>query len=307
MDLNIKKLDRLGGPGIIVAAMMLVFVGLVFILYNSQVGMASDIGIREPVFKDVDFSSVPQLVVADAEEIANELVGNDEARHQIVMDQLVGSYIAAKDADIVVFFNSGGMGWNYIKDTPGWATILDGMTSKLKELGHRPLVLNYSRTSKGLWGSVKEAIEASTRYSKKVQGMEKRVEFLIDHLPDLKVIITGESTGTTIAEEAMGFFRDKPNVYSIQTGNPWWYMTSDQERTLRINTNGTCEDAFNKGNVPGMIWVTFKGWIGLSSAADNPGDILKFLKAPGHHYSWTYPGVSSEITKFLEENFTKKN
>ena len=307
MDIFLKKFDRLGGPGIIVAAMMLVFIGLVFILYNSQVGMASDIGIREPVFKDIDFSSVPQSVVDDAEKMANELVGNDEARHQIVMDQLVGSYVAARDADIVVFFNSGGMGWNYIVDTPGWATILDGITSELKELGCRPLVLNYSRTSKGLWGSVKEAIEASTRYSKKVVGMEKRVEFLIDHLPDLKVIITGESTGTTIAEEAMGFFRDRANVYSIQTGNPWWYMTTDQERTLRINTNGTCEDAFNKGNVPGMIWVTFKGWIGLSSPADNPGDILKFLKAPGHHYSWTYPDVSSEIIKFLEENFTKKN
>ncbi len=307
MDLNIKKLDRLGGTGIIVAAVMLVFIGLVFILYNSQVGMASDIGIREPVFKDIDFSSVPQSVVDDAEKMANELVGNDEARHQIVMDQLVGSYVAARDADIVVFFNSGGMGWNYIVDTPGWATIIDGITSEIKELGYRPLVLNYSRTSKGLWGSVQEAIEASTRYSKKVVGMEKRVEFLIDHLPDLRVIITGESTGTTIAEEAMGFFRDKPNVYSIQTGSPWWYMTTDQERTLRINTNGTCEDAFNKGNVPGMIWVTFKGWIGLSSPADNPGDILKFLKAPGHHYSWTYPDVSSEIIKFLEENFTKKN
>lgn len=307
MDLNIKKLDKLGGTGIIAAAAMLIFIGLVFILYSSEIGMASDIGIKEPVFKDVDFSSVPQSVVADAEKLANELVGDDEVRHQIVMDQLVGSYIAASDADIVIFFNSGGMGWGYVTDTPGWASILEGITTELKELGNRPLVLNYSRTSKGLWGSVKEAIEASTRYHKKVIGVEKRVEFLIDHLPDLKVIITGESTGTTITEEAMGSFRDRPNVYSIQTGNPWWYMTSDGERTLRLNTNGTCEDAFNKGNVPGMIWFTFRNWIGLSSPADNPGDILKFLKAPGHHYAWKYPVVSSEITKFLEENFTKKN
>jgi hypothetical protein len=303
VDLNIKKLDRLGGVGIIVVGVMLVFILFLYILYNSEIGMASDIGIKEPVFKDVDFSSVPQAIVDDAEKMANELVGNDEVEHQIVMEQLVGSYIAASDADIVIFFNSGGMGWNYVADTPGWASILAGMTSTLQDMGHRPLILNYCRTSKGLWGDVKEVIEASTRYTKKVTGMEIRVEFLIDHLPDLKVIIAGESTGTTITEEAMGFFRDRPNVYSIQAGDPWWYKTTDQARTLRVNTNGTCEDAFSIGNVPGMIWATFKHWLGLSSPDEYPGDILKFFRAPGHSYSWDYPYISSEITKFLEENF----
>ncbi len=307
MDLNIKKLDKLGGTGIIVAGVMLVFILFLFILYNSKIGIASDIGIKEPVFKDVDFSSVPQAVVNDAEKVANELVGNDEASHQIVMEQLVGSYIAASNADIVIFFNSGGMGWNYVTDTPGWASILDGIMSELKELGHRPLILNYCRTSRGLWGNVKEVIEASTRYPKKVVGVEKYVEFIIDHLPDLKVIIAGESTGTTITEEAMSFFRDRPNVYSIQTGDPWWYKTTDQARTLRINTNGVSTDAFHEGNVPGMVWATFKHWIGLSSPEEQPGDILKFFRAPGHRYYWDYPGISAEIIKFLEENFARKN
>lgn len=307
MDLNIKKLDKLGGTGIIVAGVMVVFILFVIILYNSKVGMASDIGIKEPVFKDVDFSSVPQAVVNDAEKLANELVGNDEARHQIVMDQLVGSYIAASNADIVIFFNSGGMGWNYIVDTPGWASILEGITAELKELGRHPLILDYSRTSRGLWGSVKEVIEASTRYTKKVEDMVKRVEFLIDHLPELKVIITGESTGTTITEEGMSFFRDRPNVYSIQTGDPWWYKTTDQARTLRINTNGVSTDAFHEGYVPAMVWATFKHWMGLSSPEEQPGDILKFFRAPGHRYYWDYPGISIEITEFLEENFAKKD
>ena len=302
-----KNLGKLFGPGSIVAAVILVFICLVLILYNSGIGMASDIGIREPDFTNVDFSSVPQSVIDDAEKMADELVGNGGERHQEVVNQLVGSYIAARDVDIVIFFNSGGMGWSYIKDTPGWESILNGITSELETLGYRPLVLNYCRTSKGLWGSIKEIIEASTRYTKKVEGMEKRVEFLVDHLPDLKVIIAGESTGTTITEESMNFFRDRPNVYSIQTGTPFWYNTEVQERTLRINTNGTCEDAFNHGNVPGMVWATFKGWIGLTSPEDNPGDILKWLKAPGHHYSWQYPGISSEIIRFLEDNFAKKN
>jgi hypothetical protein len=199
------------------------------------------------------------------------------------------------------------MGWNRVADTPGWESVLGGITSKLKELGYRPLVLNYCRSSRGLWGNIKEVIEASTRYTKKVPGEEKRVEFLISHLPDLKVIIAGESTGTTITEETMSFFRDRSNVYSIQTGNPFWYKVSYQERTLRIDDNGAHEDAFAGGNVPGMIWATFKHWVGLSSKDEFPGDILKFLRAPGHHYSWDYPVVSAEISEFLEENFPEKN
>jgi hypothetical protein len=307
VDIEIKKLDKLGGPGIIVTAVMLVVIILVIILYNSEVGLANDIGIREPVFEDVDFSSVPQSVVDDAEKIADELAGDDEARHQVVMEQLVGSYIAASEADIVIFFNSGGMGWNYVEDTPGWESILNGITTKLQELGRRPLLINYCRTNRGVWGSIKEVMEASTRYTKKVNDEVKRIEFLVDHLPGIELIIAGESTGTVITEETMAFFRDRPNVYSIQTGNPFWYKARVQERTLRINTNGTCDDAFSYGNVPGMMWATFKHWLGLSSPEDNPGDILKWLKAPGHHYSWDYAGINVPITEFLEENFGQNN
>lgn len=199
------------------------------------------------------------------------------------------------------------MGWNYVKDTPGWQSILAGITAELETLGYHPLLLNYCRTSKGILGSIKEIIEAATRYTKKVTGMEKHVEFLIDHLPHLKFIIAGESTGTVITEEAMGYFRDNPNVYSIQTGNPFWYKEVVQERTLRINSNGRGTDSFSYGNVPSMIWATVKSWFGLTSPKDDPGNILKFFKAPGHDYSWQYPGISGAITGFLEDNFAKKN
>ena len=81
MDISFKKLDKLGGPGIIVSAVILAFICLLLIFYNSEVGMANDIGIREPVFTDVDFSSVPASVVDDAGKIADELVGNRGERY----------------------------------------------------------------------------------------------------------------------------------------------------------------------------------------------------------------------------------
>lgn len=301
-----KRLGRLGVPGIIGAVVLLAFL-CILLFYNSEIGMASDIGIREPVFTSVDFSSVPPAVVADAEKMAEGLVGRGSDNYQNTVNQLVGSYIAAGESDIVIYFNSGGMGWNYVRDTPGWESILNGITAELEALGYRPLIINYCRTNRGLIGSIKEIIEAATRYTKKVVGMEKYAEFLINHLPHLKYIIAGESTGTVITEEAMSYFRDKPNVYSIQTGNPFWYKTVARERTLRISSNGRGTDSFAYGNVPSMIFATVKGWLGLTSPADNPGNILKWLKAPGHAYAWEYSVISAEITGFLESNFPEKN
>lgn len=296
-----KKLGKPGVVGGIVAVLLLVTIGLT--LVDFEVGMAKDIGIQEPALTDDDFSSVPPSVVDDAVKMATELVGKGNDKFQTLVDQLVGSYIKARDKDVVVFFNSGGMGWNLTKDTPGWESILNGITSQLETLGYKPLVLNYRRTSSGLLGAIKEVIEAANRYPHKAKDLADRVQFLADHLPHLKIIIAGESTGTVISEETMGMLKDQPGIYSIQTGPPFWHKPGDLQRTLLINSNGRGLDTFSYGNVPAMVWATVKSWFGLSSVNDNPGNILKWLKAPGHDYSWQYPGVCSKVINFLDENF----
>jgi hypothetical protein len=73
-----------------------------------------------------------------------------------------------------------------------------------------------------------------------------------------------------------------------------------------MNSNGKTIDTFSYGKVSAMIWATVKGWLGISSPDDNPGNILSWLRAPGHDYSWQYPGVYSAIVKFLDENFGSK-
>jgi hypothetical protein len=266
--------------------------------------MANGIGIQEPGLTDTDLSSVPPSVIDDAEKIARELAGKSNGKFKGLVVQLVGSYVKARDKDVVIFFNSGGMGWNLTKETRGWASILDGITSHLEALGYRPLILNYCRTHRGLLSSANEFIEAANHYPHKTKDPACRVRFLADHLPNLKVIIAGESTGTVISEKMMGMLEDKPGIYSIQTGTPFWYKPIVQERTLRLNSNGRGIDTFSYGHVRTMIWVTIKSWFGVKN--DNPGNILSWLKAPGHDYSWQYPGVSSAVVKFLDDNFGKK-
>jgi hypothetical protein len=300
----LKRLGKGGIAGIIIAVLVLAVIGIV--VFDSEVGMATDIGIQEPILSIHDFSSVPQSVIDDAFKRADELARKSQDKVQSLRDQLLASYVEAKKADVVVFFNSGGMGWNLAKDTPGWNSILEGIKSQLEETGYSPLILNYRRTSSGITGCIKEIVEATTRYPHKAKDLALRIEFLTDNLPDLKVIIAGESTGTVITEETMAILKDKNRVYSIQTGTPFWHKPTELERTLLINNNGRGLDTFSKGNVPAMIWATVKSWFGLASPDDNLGDILSWLKAPGHDYSWRYPGVYSAVVKFLDSNFGEK-
>ena len=301
----IRKIGRLGIVVILVA--VLLFATIWLVLFDSEVGMARDIGIQEPGLPSCDYSSVPQSVIDDAVALASELVGDSQEKLQNLVDQLLAAYVEVVDIDVVVFFNSGGWGWNLTNETPGWSSILEGIKSQLDTLGYQSLVLNYRRTSAGVKGCVKEFLEAATHYPRKAGDFASQIEFLTDHIPDLKIIVAGESTGTVISDRAMNLLKDNSKVYSIQTGTPFWHKPVPMDRTLLMNSNGRGIDTFSYGNVPAMIWATIKGWMGMSSPDDNPGDILSWLKAPGHDYSWQYPGVCTSVVDFLDKNFGKKD
>ena len=297
----VKKVSKLGILGTVVAVLLLAVVWLVF--FYTEVGMANAIGVQEPVLSDYEYSAVPQSVVEDATELARELVGDSQDRFQGFVDQLLATYMEAREKDVVVIFNSGGWGWNLFEETPGWSSILDGIKSNLDGLGYESLVLNYRRTGNGVRGCVKEFVEGAARYPVKANELAKRVEFLTDHIPDLKVIVAGESNGTVITDSAMHLLQDNQRVYSIQTGTPFWHKPTTLDRTLLMNSNGKAIDTFSYGKIRDMIWATIKGWIGLLPPEENPGTILSWLRAPGHDYSWQYPGVCAEVIRFLEENF----
>ncbi len=262
-----------------------------------------NVGIHEPVLAISDFSAIPESVMDYAVRMAQ--AAKDIAREQIkaYADELVATYVAARDKDIVIFFNSGGMGWNLTKDSPGWSSILDGITMQLEKLGYSMIVLNYRRTGFGLMNTIREFFEAAYRYPHKSKDLARRITFLVDNLPRLKVIIAGESTGTVISEKTMRILSDRECVYSIQTGMPFWHTPVVHRRTLSMNDNGIRLDTFHYGQVRAILWATFKGWLGIKA---QPGTILSWLRAPGHDYSWQYPGVSSVVTDFLNNTFGRK-
>ncbi len=268
--------------------------------------MANAIGVQEPRLSEYEYSAIPQSVIEDATGLAQEIAGDSQEKFQDFMDQLLATYMEARDRDVVIVFNSGGWGWNLLDETPGWASILDGIKFELDGLGYKSLVLNYRRTGSGLLGCIKEFFEAAVRYPTKARELSTRVEFLTDHIPDLRVIVAGESNGTVITDSTMSILRDNSRVYSIQTGTPFWHRPTSLDRTLLMNSNGKTIDTFSYGNIRAMIGATVKGWFGLLSPEESPGTVLSWLRAPGHDYSWQYPGVCSEVVKFLKTNFSIK-
>ena len=300
----LKKIGRIGMTVALVALSLVMLLWL--LLFYTEVGMAKEIGIHEPGLPSYDVAKVPPAIIDDATRLADELIGGSQEKVNGYANQLVAMYMEAKNTDIIVVFNSGGWGWNLTQETPGWASILEGIKSELNKLGYNSVMLNYRRTSSGIRGCVREFVEAAMQYPNKAEDLAKRLQFLTDHLQGVKVIIAGESTGTIISDKTMLLLQDKPQVYSIQTGTPFWHKPSLSERTLLMNSNGKTVDTFSYGNIPVMIWTSIKHWLGLSSPEDEPGSILSWLKAPGHDYSWQYPGVYAQVEKFLRESIGPK-
>lgn len=298
MAINIRKL------GILVALSAVLILGVAALFFSySDVGVAVGVGTGGLPLSVPDLSAVPESVAEDATELAKELFEDYQEEYEDFVSQLLAAYAEAVDKDVVVIFNSGGWGWNFLENSPGWYSISTGIESELDKLGYTSLLLNYRRTEETLRGIVDEGVEMITAYPSKAENLAHRVEFLTRHIPDLKIIVTGESDGTVISDSTMNLLRDNHRVYSIQTGPPFWHQNVVQERTLVLDNNGRHPDTFSQGDIPTMLWTSLGDVIGIPQSEESSGRVLFFLRAPGHDYRWQYPDVCSQITNFLEENF----
>jgi hypothetical protein len=245
-------------------------------------------------------------VTEDATKLATELFGEGLEEYDDFVNQLLGTYLEAKDKDFVILFNSGGWGWNLVEASPGWWTIFAGIETELNSSGYTSLLLTHQRTVDSLQGRLDEIVEIFSGYSTKSEDLACRVEFLTAHIPDLRVILAGESTGAIISDQTMNILADNPDVYSIQTGPPFWHDNIMLDRTLVMTDNGLSPDAYSQGDFPTMIRANLRALFGLDTPNDKSGTILRYILAPGHEYWWEYPEVYSEITTFLFTNFGTK-
>ncbi len=300
MKVNLRKL------GIFTALSMVLLLGALLLAFSYvDIGLAAPADEQEKPVPVYDISEIPEAVVEDASAMAIELYGDYQDKYDEYVDQLLTAYVEVKDQDFVVIFNPGGWGTKILENSPGWTGICEGITLKLDELGYSALMLDYRRTTRSLRGINKELVELFAVYPSKAENLARRVEFLTRNVPDLKIIVAGESVGAVISDTVMNKLQENPRVYSIQTGPPFWHKQMAPERTLVLDTNGHIPDAFSQGDIPSMLITSLKALVGIPLTEDEEnGRIFYFVRAPGHDYRWQYPGVCLKITDFLKRNFS---
>jgi len=248
-----------------------------------------------------DFSGIAQPVIDDAYQTAAALFGDNQQNCDDFVSQLLAAYLEAKDKDIVVIFNAGGWGWDSIKDSPGWTSIMHGIEDEFSDMGLSYLVLDNRRTTHNLNGCASELMLGIGLYSLKAEDLAARVDFLTSHLPQTSIIIAGESNGAAFCHDTLRLIQDNQQVYSIQVGPPFWSGSASSERFLVLRGNGSTPDTFSHGDVFTIIKANLEALLGISQ--QNSGYILFYIGAPGHDYSWQYEEVRLQITDFLHKNF----
>lgn len=298
-----RKLHWLGiALGLLV---VLVVVMAVMIATYTEAGIISEISAGgQPLL--CDETAVPRLVIDDAGLVAADIFGDDIEKGALFAENLVATYAAAQDHDFVLVFNSGGWGWNLLSESPGWWAIFEGIEDELASFGYSSLKLDYLRATPDFSGQLDEFWEMLVAYPDKAEVLAARVEFLTDHLPEIRVIMAGESTGAMVIDTAMVAMGDNPRVYSIQTGPPFWHTTVTEQRSLILTGNGIEVDTLCQGSGLDYLVGCYQKWFGIIEPVSYYGTEPHIVVAPGHDYWWQYPAVRESVTQFLIDNFASE-
>jgi hypothetical protein len=257
-------------------------------------------------------------VEQQAWQVAAEAVGSGRKAQERFVSEVLDLYSKAKDSDIVILCNSGGWGTKPLSSDYQGQSWLTGIMTNLTQLGYKPCVVDDIRTGDGLIEHLFEFKEDLTNYPSKANVLAAKIDFLTQHIANLKVIITGQSNGAALAGEVANRLKDNSRVYSIQMGIPFWHRVYELSNSLVIDTSGVRPDALTQRNLVAIIksnwgklfilnhapaftpvdWCISRAFLILTSYNFGLG-----LHAPGHEYMWEYPGVGPVIEAFLVKNF----
>lgn len=272
---------------------------------------------RAADFSMLDFESM-DAIEQQAWQLAREVVGASRDAQERFVTELLALYENAKDSELVIFCNSGGWGKDPLFSDYQGQSWLSGLTDELTRLGYKHYIIENIRTGSGLLEYLFEFKEQLTHFPTKGNELAAKIDFLTQHVTDLKVIVAGQSNGAAFTGEVVKRLEYNPGVYSIQVGIPFWHRVWATSRSLVIANNGIGADVLTRKDVLALVKANWaKLFIINHVPSFTPVDwlitrvVLVFvsynfglgLEAPGHEYMWEYPGVGPVIKAFLVENF----
>ncbi|ACZ62159.1 hypothetical protein [Dehalococcoides mccartyi] len=244
-----------------------------------------------------DLSTVPDKINAEAAKLAIQFFPDNPAKQSEYRKNLLAAYLTLKNTDLLLLFNPGGYGYAKLSASKGWESITVGIRELTRSWGLNTLVLDYQRTAHSLTGKFSEVLASSSHSISKAKELSSKLTFLLNYLPALKIVLGSESNGSVSANNTLMFLKENPRVVSIETGPPVWHKGFDHERRLLMRSNGLVPDSFSYGDIKTILSANFMALFGRSPKS--PGNVLLYIGAPGHEYSWEHAEVKKQITNFL--------
>ena len=248
----------------------------------------------------------------EIDRLARQFLTRDEIKRIQFVNWLRNTLSQARDKEFLLIHNPGGWGNTVLKDCLDWErSIVTGIASTMDELKRTWALVQYFRSGNSFWRHMRD-IKKETLFFFKGESFQARIltaalEFITNHLRDLKVILIGASQGAAFSNAVMRQLDDFPQVYSIELGIFFPHMKRRliTERTLAIDSNGLMSDPMCNRD----LWRGFRSYITApyrwieSRLRGEPKKFTYCINAPGHDYSWEYPEVRRQIIDFLKANF----
>lgn len=256
-----------------------------------------------------------QSVREKSAELAKKLFPGNSKKQEELSDRLVQTISQVQNKDLLVIHSPGGWGNSRWEDLQEWEkSIVTGVTSALTKLGYSLIMVQYFRSGP-TWAShmkdvFKEAQFFFAGVSYRAEVMAEEVKFIIQQLPQIKVVLVGASQGASFNNTVMMKLGEADRVYSVELGTFFPHMPRRKltERNLAIDSNGFMRDPMCNRD----LWAGFKAYLGAFIRWFRHriiGQKVKFtncINTPGHEYKWEYPEVHRRITEFLTGKFQEK-
>lgn len=238
-----------------------------------------------------------------AEELGDRLSWSDEST-----DELLEWYGIAKDIDVLLVYNTGGLGGSPMEEDEEWPTVLEAVQSELTDLGHTSDIVEFKRGGYGSGELVPTIGDVFNMFSETAPELAGRLRFLLSYCPELRVIVTGRSTGAAFCREVMRLLEPETNIYSIQAGLPVWYNSSFKDaRTFTIEED---DDPLSNGNIGALIKHNLGRIPTTTPPEEGSLQILSwYLKVPGHAFNWDLMGDEGQhsLIEFLGSMVEDRN
>jgi len=253
-------------------------------------------------------SNVDLALQKEANHLGQQLFGNSSEEGANFTNRLLDIYTQARNKDFLLIHNPGGWGNMHIERCLQWErSIVAGISATIESFGNTWLLVQHFRTGSSWLGHIRDVKEQFRFFASKAKIVAAELEFLTRHINNLKVILIGASQGAALGNATMQNLSGLRQVYSIELGMPFPYMSRRviADRTLAIDGNGLMPDAMMEWNIITMLkafsaapfrWLKY--WLG-----GKPTKFSLCINVPGHEYNWDHPEVGRQIGDFLKINF----